>query len=133
MELTIGPVPEIPPVWLDSNMIRRVLVNLLDNGIKYTPHKGQVSLITAISEDKLTFVVSDNGPGINKADQQQIFDKFSRVDYSSNAPSGVGLGLAFCKLAAEAHGGFISVESEGEPGQGSTFSLSLPLILEPPR
>ncbi len=133
MTLIIEPVPEIPPVWLDSSMIRRVLVNLLDNGIKYTPHEGQVSLTTAASEDRLTFVVSDNGPGISKTDQQQIFDKFSRVDYSSNAPSGVGLGLAFCRLAAEAHGGSISVESEGEPGQGSTFYLSLPLVLEPPR
>jgi PAS domain S-box-containing protein len=133
IELTIDPLPEMPPVWLDSNMIRRVLVNLLDNGIKYTPHQGQVSLTTAFSEDRLIFVVSDNGPGISKADQRQIFNKFSRVDYSSNAPSGVGLGLAFCKLAAEAHNGSISVQSAGVAGQGSTFTLSLPLILEPPR
>jgi signal transduction histidine kinase len=133
IELVIEPVPEISPVWLDSGMIRRVLVNLLDNGIKYTPHTGKVSLTTTVTEDSLTFIVADNGPGISKADQKQIFDKFSRVDYSSNAPSGVGLGLAFCKLATEAHGGTISVESEGLAGQGSTFYLSLPLILEPPR
>ncbi len=131
MTLTFGPLPEIPPVWLDANMIRRVLINLIDNAIKYTPRKGKVSLTTSLADDTITFAVADNGPGISKADQAHIFNKFVRVDHSTNAPAGVGLGLAFCKLAAEAHGGKISVQSAGIPGQGSTFTLSLPLILEP--
>ncbi len=133
MELIIAPLPGIPPVWLDISMIRRVLVNLIDNAIKYTPREGRVSLSTNVTKDALIFAVADNGPGISKADQAYIFNKFARVDHSSNAPTGVGLGLAFCKLAAEAHGGKISVKSEGIPGQGSTFILSLPLILEPGR
>ena len=131
MELTVNPLPEIPPVWIDISMIRRVLVNLIDNAVKYTPNEGKVQLTTTLTDDTLTFAVSDNGPGISKADQKQIFNKFSRVDYSTSTPSGVGLGLAFCKLAAEAHGSSISVQSEGQPGQGSTFYLSIPLILEP--
>ena len=131
-EFTINPLPASPPVWIDINMIRRVLVNLIDNAIKYTPSEGQVSLTATLTKEALTLAISDNGPGISKADQAQIFNKFSRVDYSANAPSGVGLGLAFCKLATEAHGGKIWVESKGIPGQGSTFYLSLPLLEEPP-
>jgi signal transduction histidine kinase len=73
-------------------------------------------------------VVADNGQGISKDYQARIFNKFSRVDHSSNAPAGVGLGLAFCKLAVEAHGGSIWVESEGLPGQGSTFLFTIPLL-----
>lgn len=132
-ELTIHPLPEIDPIWIDGSMIRRVLINLLDNAIKYTPPEGQVSLATTIQDNTLTLAVSDNGPGISKADQARIFDKFSRVDYSGESASGVGLGLAFCKLAAEAHGGKIWVESEGVAGQGSTFYLSIPMRLEPPK
>ncbi|MCK6624740.1 MAG: GAF domain-containing protein [Anaerolineae bacterium] len=129
MELIFNPLPDdIPEVWIDRGMIRRILINLVDNAIKYTPYEGQVSLTTTLNGETLCFAVKDNGPGISKANQTRIFNKFSRVDNSANAPSGVGLGLAFCKLAAEAHGGSISVESEGIPGQGSTFYLALPLL-----
>lgn len=132
MELIFDPLPaEIPELWIDRNMIRRVLINLIDNAIKYTPNQGKISLTTTMIDDALRFAIKDNGPGISKADQAHIFNKFSRVDHSANAPSGVGLGLAFCKLAAEAHGGSISVESEGIPGQGATFYLTIPLISPP--
>lgn len=132
MDLVFNPLPEnIPEIWVDQSMIRRVLINLIDNAIKYTPPEGQVSLTTLLEGDTVRFGVKDNGPGISQADQARIFNKFSRVDHSANAPTGVGLGLAFCKLAAEAHGGSISIESEGIPGQGSTFYLTIPII-EPP-
>lgn len=131
MELTVNPLPEIPPLWIDGGMIRRVLINLLDNAIKYTPNQGKVSLTTSLTDDKLTFAIADNGPGISKTDQAHIFEKFSRVDHFANELAGVGLGLAFCKLAAEAHEGQLWVESEGIPGKGSTFYFSLPLVLEP--
>ncbi|MBI1879290.1 MAG: GAF domain-containing sensor histidine kinase [Chloroflexi bacterium] len=132
MELVINPLPEnIPEVWIDQSMIRRILINLVDNAIKYTPPEGQISLTTTMNGETLRFAVKDNGPGISKANQARIFNKFSRVDHSANAPTGVGLGLAFCKLAAEAHDGSISIESQGIPGQGSTFYLTIPII-EPP-
>ncbi len=130
MELTFSPLPEIPPLWIDSSMIRRILINLLDNAVKYTPDKGQISLTTSLTQNSLTLAVSDNGPGISQADQAYIFDKFSRVGDSTNSRSGVGLGLAFCKLASEAHGGSIAIKSEGVSGQGSTFYLSIPLVTE---
>ena len=131
MELIFRPLPEIPTVWIDRGMIRRVLVNLVDNAIKYTPDQGIASLTTTISDAAVCFAITDTGLGISQADQARIFNKFSRVDHSSQAPAGVGLGLAFCKLAVEAHGGAIWVESEGVPGQGSTFYLTIPLSAPP--
>jgi PAS domain S-box-containing protein len=132
MELIFNPLPEnLPEVWIDRSMIRRVLTNLVDNAIKYTPMQGRVSLTTTLKGETLRFAIKDNGSGISKADQARIFNKFSRVDHSMNAPTGVGLGLAFCKLAAEAHGGSISVHSEGVAGLGSTFYLTIPLISPP--
>ena len=131
MEFTLNPLPETPPLWIDGSMIRRVLINLLDNAIKYTPHQGRVSLTTTVINDNLYFEVKDNGPGIDLADQERVFDKFSRINQSAGAPSGVGLGLAFCKLAVEAHGGAVSVKSEGIPGKGSAFSFYIPIVTEP--
>jgi len=131
MRLTIDPLPKISEVWIDTSLIRRVLINLLGNAIKYTPAAGHVSLTTTLTpKNELYFAIADNGPGIDKANQTHIFDKFSRVDYSINTISGVGLGLAFCKLATQAHGGTLSVESEGIPGKGSIFHLTIPIITE---
>ena len=127
MELTIESLPEALEVWLDNSLIRRVLINLVGNAIKYTPEKGHVLLTVKATKDKLCFTISDTGPGISKADQTRVFEKFSRADNASSI-SGVGLGLAFCKLATEAHNGAISVESEGIPGKGSTFQVTLPII-----
>lgn len=130
MSITFNPLPDLPPVWIDGSMIRRVLINLLDNAVKYTPNGGQVALTTAVEEETLHFTVTDNGPGISPADQTRIFEKFSRGSNEEAAPPGVGLGLAFCSLAAQAHGGHITLESSGIPGQGSAFHLYLPLVLE---
>ncbi len=116
---------ELPVPWIDQDMIRRVLVNLVTNAIKYSPRRGQVHVIASESEGHLEFSVTDEGPGIPSEYQWRIFDKFARVQLQ-DAPSGVGLGLAFCRLAVEAHGGRIWVEST--PGQGSTFLFVLPLL-----
>jgi len=131
MTLTIYPPPEAPDVWLDKSLIRRVLVNLVINAIKYTQTQGWISLKTTLANGKIHFTIADNGPGISEADQVRIFNKFARVSSAAHVPAGVGLGLAFCKLAVEAHGGAISVESKGIPGEGSTFHVTLPLVMEP--
>jgi signal transduction histidine kinase len=111
--------------WIDQDMIRRVLANLVTNAIKYSPRRGQVEIVANGKEGCLQLSVTDEGPGIPAEYQWRIFDKFARVQ-SKEARSGVGLGLAFCRLAVEAHGGRIWVEST--PGQGSTFLFTLPLI-----
>jgi signal transduction histidine kinase len=114
----------LPLVDMDSEMIRRVLINMLENAIKYSRSEGNIAVALDRSENSLRVGVSDNGPGIPKEDQKRIFEKFARMQRKGR-PKGLGLGLAFCRLAVEAHGGRIWVESE--TGQGSTFYFKLPI------
>jgi NtrC-family two-component system sensor histidine kinase KinB len=129
VELSFEVQGELTVPWIDQEMIRRVLFNLVINAIKYSPRRGRVHVVASESEGQLKFSVTDEGPGIPPEYHRRIFDKFARVQFK-DAPSGVGLGLAFCRLAVEAHGGRIWVESTS--GQGSTFLFVLPL-LEPSR
>ena len=115
---------DLPLMSIDSDMILRVVTNLMENAVKYTPDGGSIMLGAALSDEGLVISVTDSGPGIPPHMQRQIFDKFNRVKYT-DAPKGIGLGLAFCRLAVEAHGGRIWVESE--VGRGSTFCFFLPL------
>ncbi|RME36633.1 MAG: PAS domain-containing sensor histidine kinase [Thermoflexia bacterium] len=116
----------LPPVLGDRELLRRVLVNLLDNALKYTPAGGRVTVTAErLSPETLLFAVADTGPGIPLEHQARIFDRFARVP--GQRTGGTGLGLAFCKLAVEAHGGKIWVESR--PGEGATFKFTLPATL----
>lgn len=122
MSLEAG--PEIPAVSMDVDMIRRVVINLLENAIKYTRSGGEISVGLDRDGDELRVRVKDTGPGIPQEKQQQIFDKFSRIHHEGR-PKGLGLGLAFCRMAIEAHDGRISVDSETD--KGSTFTFRLPI------
>jgi signal transduction histidine kinase len=115
---------DLPMLEIDVDMIRRVLINLLENAVKYTRSGGQITLAASRRQSQVCVSVSDTGPGIPPRDQQRIFDKFARLHQEGYA-KGLGLGLAFCRLAVEAHGGRIWVESE--VGQGATFSFTLPV------
>lgn len=123
IHLTFPPVAEDLTINLDQNMIRRVLVNLIDNAIKYTPASSAITVSTDLTVEKLTISVADNGPGIPPENQKHLFDKFTRATADATI-QGVGLGLAFCKLAIDAHHGQIWLESE--VGVGSTFIFSIP-------
>ncbi|MGA9533103.1 MAG: GAF domain-containing protein, partial [Anaerolineales bacterium] len=123
-ELSFEIPDTMPTVEIDVDMIRRVVINLLENAIKYTRTGGQIHVELESDSDSQVVHVSDTGPGILPRYQQQIFDKFSRIHHEGR-PKGLGLGLAFCRLAVEAHGGTIWVESE--QGKGSTFSFRLPI------
>ena len=116
--------PDLPPAGADADLIRRVVINLLDNAIKYTPAAGVITLGVKRTGASLTVSVRDTGPGVPEGERERIFDKFMRVQREA-APKGLGLGLAFCKLAVEAHGGHIWVDSGRGPG--ATFSFTLPL------
>ena len=112
----------LPMLHVDADMIRRVMINLLENGSKFTPFKGEIAM-GAKSEKGIVYIwVKDNGVGIPPEWQKVIFEKFTRL-HSENAPKGVGLGLAFCRLAVRAHGGEIVVESKDNNGSKFTFSL----------
>lgn len=123
LSFDLGP-ESLPQIEMDGEMIRRVLINLLENAIKYSRTDGKISVSVDEVNDELRVAVSDNGPGIPPEDQARIFEKFERVQ-SQGPPKGLGLGLAFCRLAVEAHDGRIWVESR--PGQGSTFYFTLPV------
>ncbi len=127
--LEISADADLPMLHVDPQLISRVLNNLLDNGIKFTPDGGHVRLWArldpALSPDHLLVGVSDDGPGIPPEAQPRLFEKFQQVASIEGRRAGTGLGLPFCKLVAEAHGGKIWVESE--VGQGSTFVVMLPM------
>lgn len=119
--------PDLPKVLADSDMILRVLTNLLDNAVKFTPRKGHTTLSVEQAAEEMLFAISDTGPGIPPEYRQRVFDRFARLE-NAKGIKGTGLGLAFCKLAVEAHGGRIWAESE--MGHGTTFYFTLPLEAE---
>ena len=108
----------------DAVLLRRVLDNLLSNALKFTPPGKEITISIAREGDAAQLAVADTGPGIPEKYHQKIFEKFSQVEGEQQS-KGTGLGLTFCKLTAEAHGGKIGVESE--VGRGSTFWFTLPL------
>ncbi len=118
----MAPSPSV--VRADRGMIQRVLTNLIDNAIKYTPRGGRVWVdVVDDGGDRVEIQVHDTGVGIAVPDIERIFDRFSRVD-PSRSESGAGLGLCLARAIARGHGGDICVESA--LGQGSVFFLRLP-------
>lgn len=115
---------QLSSIWVDEDMTRRVLINLLENASKFSPHNGLIELGARQEAQWIHMWVEDNGPGIPSAEQERIFDKFTRLR-GSNKPGGLGIGLAFCRLAVMGHGGRIWVESE--LGNGSTFHFTFPV------
>ncbi len=115
----------LPPVEIDLDMIDRVIINLLDNAIKFTASGGQISVAAEPLTDHVAISITDTGYGIPSEQRPHIFDRFARG--SSDGTRGFGLGLTFCKLAVEAHGGHIWVE-DGDGGVGCRFIFTLPLI-----
>jgi signal transduction histidine kinase len=110
----------------DPELIRRVIANLLGNAIKFTPESGSITITVGRAEQRPRVEVADTGPGIPADFLGRVFDKFSQAaEGRSRKRYSTGLGLAFCKLAVEAHGGTIGVSSE--VGAGSRFWFELPV------
>jgi two-component system, OmpR family, sensor kinase len=113
----------------DLDRLKQLILNLVDNAIKYTPPGGTVRVSLSKADGSAEVVVADNGIGIPAEDLPRIFDRFYRVDKArSRSQGGSGLGLSIAKWIAEAHGGSIRVESR--PGVGSTFVVTLPIVGE---
>jgi signal transduction histidine kinase len=128
LTLTSEVAPETPLFQADEDKLGRTLVNLLSNAIKFTPDGGGINISVRLAKDQqgIVFSVSDTGEGIPKAELEHIFDKFGQVESrKSGRKMSTGLGLTFCKMVVEAHGGCIWVESE--VGKGSTFLFRLPV------
>lgn len=109
----------------DQELVERIAQNVLSNSLKYSPNDGTVTVKVVADETNAGFAISDEGAGIPEEYQRVIFEKFGQVEMGKDRKKySSGLGLAFCKLAAEAHGGTISVESGS--GIGTTFTVTLP-------
>jgi len=113
----------LPPAIADDDMIRRVLINLLENAVKFTSEQGKIQVTVQRQGNMVLTSIKDNGPGIASNDQERIFEKYTRLNALDDG-RGLGLGLAYCRLAVHGHGGQIWVESK--PGAGAMFRFTLP-------
>jgi len=130
ISMTFSNSAKVPSAMIDPNLIKRVVANLLSNAIRHSPEGEEIKVSTGFLAEKnsIAFSVKDNGNGLASEYHQRIFDKFEQVELKN---SGVtvgtgGLGLAFCKMAVEAHGGKVWVESDGAD-KGCTFKFKIPV------
>ena len=121
IELRLSVPDGLDSIWCDRASLGMALANLLDNALKFTQPGGFVELAATAEAHATLLTVSDNGPGIQPADQEQIFERFYRGEISEQLP-GAGLGLAIVKSAVEAHGGTVNVENR----DGAIFAVELP-------
>ncbi|MBX3217417.1 MAG: response regulator [Labilithrix sp.] len=121
--LRIDVAPGLPTLRADRLLLRRTLENLLDNGLRYTPSGGTVAVAARAEDDAVVLEVRDDGPGVPAEQRPRLFDKYAQVD-GSLGRSSRGLGLVFCRMAVEVHGGGISV-TDNEP-RGAVFRLVFP-------
>jgi PAS domain S-box-containing protein len=113
-------------VHADGMRFKQILMNLVANAIKFTPESGRIELAARQVEDQVRMEVRDNGPGIPPDQQQRIFEAFVRLTHTGTATEGTGLGLAITSRLVELHGSKLAIESQ--PGAGTCFYFSLPLI-----
>jgi len=125
-------IPFDLPVVADREKIERVLVNLLDNALKYTLENGHIWVQAGQQADKTWVSISDSGPGVPVEERERIFERFTQGSGEKLKRRGFGLGLAYCRLAVERHGGRIWVQ-DGPNGLGSRFTFTLPEATPPPR
>jgi len=128
-QIAIAVTEPFPNLIVDSGLMRRVILNLLSNAIKHTPAATSITLGADIANGHARLWVQDTGQGISPDLQSRLFERFSTDNRPRQGQTSTGLGLAFCKLAAEAHGGTIELNSG--PGQGTKFTVVLPLQNNP--
>ncbi len=127
-QIEISVDESLPHVVFDAEMIEKVIWQLLDNAIKYSPHGSPIRVSAESTGAEIIISVADSGCGIPESDQQRIFEKYYRCHENGSKIPGTGLGLPSAKSILEAHGGEIWVQSA--PGAGSVFRISLPVIME---
>jgi two-component system, OmpR family, sensor histidine kinase KdpD len=115
--------PDLPLVAMDDVLIEQVLVNLLDNAIKYTPAGSPLDIIATATEQNLTIEVADRGPGLPPGREDKVFEKFYQTEPGEGR--GAGLGLAICQGIVRAHGG--RIWAQNLPGRGVAFLFTLPV------
>ncbi len=123
-DVNISVADDLPPVWVDADLIQMVLAHLLENALKYSPATSPVAVVAQLQDARVVISIADEGPGIPRQEQARIFEKFYRGQAEKNL-KGAGMGLAIAREIMTAHGQEIWVASRA--GRGSEFSLSLPI------
>jgi two-component system sensor histidine kinase KdpD len=119
---------DLPLVQMDGVLMEQVFINLLDNGVKYTPVRSGIDISASVSDGAVLVEVADRGPGFAPGEEERVFDKFYRGQTAESR--GVGLGLAICRAIIEAHGG--KIWAENRRGGGAVFRFTLPAKDVPP-
>lgn len=123
---------DLPLVWFDGALIEQVLINMLENAVRYTPTTTPIEISARIHAGAMCFEVRDHGPGVPPGSESLVFEKFYRgLNTVSDGRRGTGLGLTICRAIVRAHGGRIGVENS--PAGGARFWFTLPLNEPPPR
>ncbi|MBZ0302714.1 MAG: GAF domain-containing protein [Anaerolineae bacterium] len=118
-----------PRLVIDVEKVERILLNLVDNALKFSPNDSEIVIVMQVADGLAYVRVIDRGPGVPESERQSIFDRFVQIqNQAGRHRSGSGLGLNFCKLAVEAHGGRIWIEDN--PNGGSIFVFTLPIATE---
>ena len=121
--------PDLPLVAFDDLLVQQVLVNLLENAVKYSPPGTPIDISVAASPGEITVSIADRGEGLRPGDETRVFEKFYRANGQATR-SGAGLGLAICRGVVELHGG--RIWAENRPGGGAVFRFTLPIDETPP-
>jgi signal transduction histidine kinase len=128
---------DLPEAYIDRDMVERVVLNLLDNALKFTPPGEMVVLSASVrsaqagqKDDMILVQIADKGPGVPDEFKEYVFERFSQVPGQKGRRRSAGLGLAFCQLAVESHGGKIWIEDNASGG--SVFNFTLPISTQPP-
>jgi PAS domain S-box-containing protein len=119
---------DVPKLMINTDMIQRVIINLVENAIKFTPPEGTIKLSAYKTENLVRMSIQDTGPGIPKENLETIFEKYTRL-HSKPGQRGYGLGLAYCQLAVEGHGG--RIWAENMPDGGISFMFTIPISEQP--
>jgi two-component system phosphate regulon sensor histidine kinase PhoR len=130
LNVIVNVAPDLPTIRADRIRLQEALYNLLDNAVKYSRERGEITLMARRRDQQIVLSVSDNGIGIGKEDLPRIFERFYRADKARTPENirGTGLGLAIAKHIAQLHGGRVEAESEVE--KGTTIRMVLPIVTQ---
>lgn len=124
--LSVETAEDLPPVMADKDAMITVILNILDNAVKYSGTPKRICVRLFVDGSHIAFQIEDNGIGMSRRDTKKIFNRFYRVDQQlSRRTEGCGLGLSIVNFVVEAHGG--SVDTKSELGKGSVFTIRLPI------
>ena len=122
---------DLPLLFVDGDLMSQVLINLVENAVRYTPPTATIEIAASFARGRVTIRIADNGPGLPPGSEAKVFDKFFRgTSATADGRRGVGLGLAICRSIVLAHGG--EIRAANRPTGGAEFTITLPCTTQPP-